>query len=206
MVQQASRQRALILNLLSQHGTMRSSRLKSDGVHAVALSRLVSGGDVVRTSRGVYQIAGHQPGPPHGLADMAVRFPGGIVCLVSALQFHGITLQNPREFWLAIANSARKPAVNQPPVRIVRFSAAALAAGVDEHLIDGVPVKIFGPAKTVVDCFRFRRTVGLDVCLEALRLTLESRKATPAEIASLAKRLRIWSVMRPYLESAADAA
>ena len=130
--------------------------------------------------------------------------PKGVVCLISALSYHEITLQSPRSVWVAIGEKDRKPKVTHLTVRFLHFSDTALKTGVETVWIDGVPVKIFGSvAKTIVDCFRYRRAVGLDVALEALRIAVRARKVTPDQIAMLAKSLRIWSVIRPYLESIA---
>ena len=137
----------------------------------------------------------------HVFAEVVKRVPKGIICLISALQFHEITLQLPHSVWIAVGSKDRKPAIEYPPIRVVRFGEKALMMGVKTHKIDSVPVRIFGPAKTIVDCFRFRGTVGLNVALEALRMGWRSHKAKPDDIVKYAQALRIWSVVRPYLES-----
>jgi len=180
---------------------MRLSDLKGQGVNPATLSRLIDQGVLQRPSRGLYELAGADIEASHSLAEIAKRVPKGIICLISALQFHEITLQLPRSVWIAVGSKDRKPAIEYPPIRIVRFGEKALTMGVEIHKIDSVPVRIFGPAKTIVDCFRFRSTVGLDVALEALRMGWRSRKAKPDDIAKYAQALRIWSVVRPYLES-----
>ena len=195
--------RDLVLQLLGRQGIMRLSDLKAEGVHAQTISRLVAEGTVIRTSRGLYELANADIGISHSFAEMAKRVPKGVICLISALQFHEITLQAPRSVWVAIGEKDRKPKISHVATKFVRFGGKALSVGVKTYAIDFVPVRIFDPAKTVVDCFRYRRTVGLDVALEALRLALSERKTTPGEIADYARQLRIWSVMRPYLESVA---
>jgi len=194
-------QRERALELLDRHGIMRLSELVSHGVHPPTLARLVEEGVVARPGRGLYERANTEVELAHGLAEMAKRVPRGVICLISALQFHEITLQVPRSVWMAIGTKDRKPRIDHPATRFVRFGKHALKAGVQTHIIDSVAVRIFDPAKTVVDCFRFRNTVGLDVALEGLRMALRSRKATPDAIAGQARDLRIWSVLRPYLES-----
>ena len=196
-------QRDRVLQLLGRQGIMRLSDLKAEGVHAQTISRLVAEGTVIRTSRGLYELANADIGISHSFAEMAKRVPKGVICLISALQFHEITLQAPRSVWVAIGEKDRKPKISHVATKFVRFGGKALSVGVKTYVIDFVPVRIFDPAKTVVDCFRYRRTVGLDVALEALRLALSERKTTPGEIADYARQLRIWSVMRPYLESVA---
>ena len=196
-------QREQTLDLLQRHGVMRLSELRVHGIHPPTLSRLVEEGLVVRSSRGLYQLTDAEFEFHSGLAEMAKRVPKGVICLISALQYHEITLQEPRMVWMAIGEKDRKPKIDYPPARFVRFGAKALSAGVQLHRIQGVPVKIFDPAKTVVDCFRYRNTIGLDVALEGLRMALRSKKATPDAIAGYAGELRVWSVVRPYLESMA---
>lgn len=197
-----SHQRGHALRLLAARGIMRLAELRGEGVGAPTVSRLVEAGLIVRTSRGLYELPGAEIGAAHSLAEMAKRVPRGVICLVSALQFHEITVQSPRSVWVAIGNKDRRPKVAHVSAHFLRFGAEALTRGVEVHSIDGVDVKIFDAAKTVVDCFRFRRRVGLDVALEALRLALHTGKARPDAIAEHAKALRIWSVLRPYLESA----
>ena len=189
------------VNLLEQHGIMRLSDLKSHGVNPATLSRLVEKGVLHRPSRGLYELVDADIEISHSFVEVAKRVPKAVICLISALQFHDITLQLSRSVWIAIRSKDRKPAMDYPPIRVVRFGEDALTYGVETHTIDSVPVRIFDPAKSIVDCFRFRNTVGLDVALEALRLGWRSRKAKPDDIAKYAKSLRIWSVMRPYLES-----
>lgn len=194
-------QRDLALGLLARHGILRLSDLKSHGVHPPTLSRLVEEGVLHQPSRGLYEIAGAEVNFNHSFAEVAKRAPKAVICLVSALQFHEITLQNARSVWIAIGSKDRKPAIDYPPTRVMRFGAAGISLGVETHRIDGAPVRIFDPAKSIVDCFRFRNKVGLDVALEALRLGWRSRKASPDKIAAYARKLRIWTVIRPYLES-----
>src|SRR5262249_27569074 len=190
-------------HLLESRGIMRLSELKAHGIHPPTLSRLVQDGTIVRTSRGLYELADAEADIAHSLAEMAKRVPRGVICLISALQFHEITLQEPRSVWMAIGEKDRKPNIADTAARFVRFGSKALTLGVETHIVDFVPVRIFDPAKSVVDCFRYRRTVGMDVTLEALRMALRTRKARPAKIVEYAQKLRIWSIVRPYLESAA---
>lgn len=196
-------QKKTALRLLKRHGIMRLSDLMVQGIYPPTLARLVEQGIVARPSRGLYELANAEVELTHTLAEMAKRVPKGVICLISALQFHQITLQMPSSVWIAIGEKAHKPRVDRPSARFVRFGTKALTSGVKTHVIDAVPVRVFEPAKSVVDCFRYRRLVGLDVALEALRMALRSRKATPDAIARHAHALRIWSVLRPYLESAA---
>lgn len=194
-------QRDLAVSLIERHGIMRLSDLKDCGVNPATLARLVEEGVLYRPSRGLYELAGVDIEISHSLAEVAKRVPKAVICLISALQFHEITLQLPRSVWIAVGSKDRKPTIDYPPIHVVRFGEKALTLGVETQTIDSVPVRIFDPAKSIVDCFRFRSAVGLDVALEALRMGWRSRKAKPDDIARYAQALRIWSVVRPYLES-----
>ena len=137
----------------------------------------------------------------HSLTEVARRVPNGVICLLSALQFHNIGTQLPHEVWLAIPPKARRPKGLPVKIHIVHFSGAAFTEGSKEHAIENVQVRIYHPAKTVADCFKYRNKVGLDVALEALRECWRGRKATMDEICKYAKVCRVGNVMRPYLES-----
>lgn len=141
------------------------------------------------------------PSEHHTLAEVAKRVPKGIVCLLTALRFHSIGTQHPREVWLAVDRRAAIPRIDFTPVRIMRISGAALTAGIDEHDIEGVDVRITGPARTVVDCFKFRNKIGIDVAVEALREYRRLRKGTVDELWQQADRLRMTRVMRPYWDA-----
>ena len=167
------------------------------------LQRLVAAGTVEKVGPGLYRLAGAEPGEFETLAMVASAVPAAIVCLLSALRFHGIGTQAPHEVWLALDRKARKPARLPARVRIVRFSGAMLTYGVETHPILGVSVRVTSPARTVVDCFRYRNKLGLDVALEALRDALRSRRATVDEITRAAEVCRARTVMRTYLESLA---
>ncbi len=187
--------------LLKVHGPMRGIELSDAGIHPETLARMLKDQTLIRVTRGLYQLADAEVTAPHNLAEVAKLVPKGVICLVSALQFHELTLQMPGRIWLAIGQKARKPRFDYPPTRVVRFGPRALSLGVQTHTVDGVSVPIFDPAKTVVDCFRFRQHVGLDVALEGLHNVVRSGKARPARIVDYARDTRIWSVLRPYLET-----
>jgi predicted transcriptional regulator of viral defense system len=180
---------------------VRPRDLNRQGIPRIYLTRLHRDGLLDRPSRGVYVLPDHEPTEHHSLAEACKRVPNGVVCLLSALRFHGLTTQAPFEVWLAIDRKARPPRVSQPPLRIVRFSSQALTQSVQTHEVEGVPVRITTPARTVVDCFAYRNKVGLDVALEALRDCWRQKKATMDELHHAALARRMANVMRPYLES-----
>jgi predicted transcriptional regulator of viral defense system len=175
--------------------------LEGIGISYSDLQRSVAAGNVEKVGKGLYRLANTRPDERETIAMIASAVPAGIVCLLSALRFHGIGTQAPHEVWLALDRKARKPVRLPARVRLFRFSGAMLAYGVQEHQILGVPVRITSPARTVVDCFRYRRKIGLDVALEALRETLHARKATVDEIMRAAEVCRAETVVRTYLEA-----
>ncbi|MFC6448449.1 type IV toxin-antitoxin system AbiEi family antitoxin domain-containing protein [Shinella zoogloeoides] len=137
----------------------------------------------------------------HSLAEIAKRVPKAVVCLVSALAFHGLTDQLPRHVWLAIGRKDWAPKPDGTPIRIVRFTESLLNESVETHVIEGVPVKVFEIAKTIADCFRYRSKIGLSVAIEGLQEALRQRKTTPSEIANQAERGGVGTVIRPYIEA-----
>ena len=191
---------AEIVRLVRKAGILRPRDLHAHGIPRLYLGIAVDQGAIMRVGRGLYVARGARPTEHHSLAQASKRVPKGVVCLLSALRFHNLTTQSPFEVWLAIGEKARLPKLDNPPLRVVRFSRETLAYGVQEHSIDGVVVRVFSPAKTVADCFRYRNKIGLDVALEALRECKRRRRATTDDIWKAAKACRVANVMRPYLE------
>lgn len=173
--------------------------LAKQGIHRQELTRLVAQGRIVRVARGLYRQAAQMITEHHGLAVAAVAVPKGVICLLSALQFHGVGTQVPSEVWIALDRRAWRPVRRRPPLRIIRFSGAALTEGVESHLVEGRTVKVYSVAKTLADCFKFRNKIGLDVALEALREAWQARRFTMEELDRHAVICRVQRVMRPYL-------
>jgi len=194
-------QRAQVIELLRSQGMMRLSEFKVNGITAATIGRMVRGGDVIRLARGLYQLPDAPLGANHSLAEAAKRVPKGVVCLVSALSYHELTDQLPHAVWMAIGTRDWMPKEGEPRMRIVRFTDALLTDEVLTVPIENVPVKVFGVAKTIADCFRHRRKVGQTVALEGLQEALRQRKASPAEIARHAERGGVATVVRPYIEA-----
>lgn len=167
------------------------------------LLRLVAAGEVEKIGRGVYRLAAAEPTEFETLAMVCSAVPGGIVCLLSALRLHGIGTQAPHEVWLGLDRKARKPSRLPARVRFVRSSGAMRSYGILTRPILGVPVRVTSPARTVVDCFRYRKKLGLDVAIEALRDAVRSRAASVDEIVRAAEVCRARTVIRPYLEALA---
>lgn len=182
-------------------GTLRTRDAAERGIHYSTLYGMRDAGLVEQLSRGVYRLAGLQSPSKYDVVAVAERVPGAVLCLVSALDFHEIGTQIPSAVSIAIGKKDWHPQFSYPRVRVYRMSGEALTSGVEEHVIGGTTVKVFNPAKTVADCFKFRNKIGLDVALEALRETVRSRKATRDEIMEYAETDRVSRVVRPYLEA-----
>jgi predicted transcriptional regulator of viral defense system len=192
---------ASLIAIAKKRGLVRPRDLASHRIPRVYLRRLVEKGILQRVGRGLYMFHGQEVTEHHALAEAAKRVPRGVVCLLSALQFHGMTTQSPFEVWLAIDPRARNPRSDYPPLRIVRMSERARTAGIMERRIEGVPVQVYEPAKTVADCFKYRNKIGLDVAIEALRSFLRGRRGTVDDLTRFAMICRVWNVMRSYLEA-----
>lgn len=190
-----------ILGLAAQHGLIRPCDLDAQGLPRVALTRLVRQGLLARVGRGLYAMP-DRPVSEHGtLAEIARKHPQAIVCLLSALRVHDLTTQSPFEVWIAIPNKARAPKVDYPPLRIVRLSGSLLSDGIEDHVVDGVSVRVTSVARTVADCFKFRNKIGLDVAMEALQEAWRAKRVSMDELWRYATLCRVANVMRPYMES-----
>lgn len=190
-----------VLRLARARTLLRARDLTQQGLPTIALTRLVQAGKLERVARGLYSLPGAEMSEHRSLAEVSARAPKGVVCLLSALRVHEIGTQAPHEVWIAIPPHMVSPRLDQPAIRVVRMSEAALTDGVDRLKIDGVEVPVFSAARTVVDCFRFRNKIGLDVALEALKDARTHNKASSDDIWRFAKVCRVANVMRPYLES-----
>jgi predicted transcriptional regulator of viral defense system len=161
---------------------------------------MVKRGLLVKHGRGLYGLRDAEVTEHHSLAQGGKRIPHGVICLLSALRYHGLTTQTPFEVWIALDRAARSPRLGEPKLRVVRFSGAAMKSGIEEKTIEGVAVRIYGVAKTVADCFKYRNKIGTDVATEALRHAWREKRCTMDEFRRFAKVCRVSNVMRPYLE------
>jgi predicted transcriptional regulator of viral defense system len=195
------------LDLLKARGMLRLKDFIAENIEPETLARLVRDKKIVRPARGLYQLPDVQIDAAHTLMEAAALVPKGIICLVSALQFHTLTLQMPSTVWMAIERTAWKPTISYPPIRFVRFSGWALTDGVERYPIQSRKIPITNPARTIVDCFRYRNKIGIDIAMEGLREGVRHRKCTPDQLWQYAKKAQVWTVMRPYVEAVvADAA
>jgi predicted transcriptional regulator of viral defense system len=191
----------LVARMVRKAGVFRPRELDRVAIPREYLRQAKDRGLVRRVGRGLYVADGSRVTQHHTLVEAAKRVPHGVICLLSALRFHGLTTQSPREVWIAIAHNARRPQADYPLMRVVHFSGKALSYGIEGKKLEGVAVRVFGPAKTVADCFKYRNKIGLDIALEALRDCYRQRKATMDELFMAAKVCRVARVIQPYLES-----
>ena len=194
-----STQRSQALVMLKRRGMTRLAEFNGAGITGTTVSRMERAGEVVRLARGLYQLPDAALDAQQSLAGVARLVPKGVICLASALAFHGLTDQMPPKVWIAIGRKDWRPRFNYPPIRIARFSDELLGRGIERKKIAGTPVPVFAVAKTVADLFRYRRTVGDALAVEGLRQALRRRKATPAEIAREAEAAGVWATMEPYV-------
>ena len=182
-------------------GQLRMSEAVRHGITPYTLYTLRDRGIVELVSRGVYRRADLPPLSDPDLVTVGLRYPDAVVCLVSALAYHGITTQIPHEVSVAVTQTSRLPSLDYPPVRAHRFSKASYSAGIETHRIDGAKVKIYNRDKTVADCFKFRNRIGMDIVLEALRLHRERNGLDLGALLGYARACRVEKVMWPYLEA-----
>jgi len=192
-----------VLKIVHEKGMLRPRDLDRYGIPRVYLSRLCERGLLQRINRGLYILPDAVQTEHHTQAEACKLIPNGVLCLLSALRFHKITTQAPFEIWMALKGTAWHPRIERPRIRFVRFSGPAFDAGIEQRKIEGISVKIYNPAKTVADCFKYRNKIGLDVALEALRECRRERKCTNDELWEYAKVCRVARIMKPYLEAIA---
>ena len=190
-----------VLDLASQKGLLRASDLDAIDAPRVVLTRLTAAGLLDKVGRGLYRLPSHPGSEDEGLAAVATKVPQAVFCLLTALQFHELTTQLPRQIWIAMPRGSHAPRIDHPPIKLVQFTGDAYTAGIEEVERDGVKLRVYGVAKTVADCFKHRNKVGLDVALEALKDARARRSASVDDLWRFAKVCRVANVMRPYLES-----
>ena len=192
-----------VLNLVGQKGILRSSDLESIGTPRVVLTRMTSAGLLERTDRGIYRLPGHQGSEHESLLTVATKVPQAVFCLLTALQFHELTTQLPRQVWIAMPRGSHVPRIDYPPIKMVQVTGDAYSEGIELVERDQVKIKVYCVAKTIADCFKHRNKIGLDVALEALKDARAQRKVSSDDLWRYAKVCRVANVMRPYLEALA---
>lgn len=190
----------LARKVIRKHGIARSRELEAAGLARSQLARLLADGSLMRVARGLYALPERSPDANESLIVVARRAPKAIFCLLTALRFHELTTQAPFEVWIAIGPKDRVPRLDWPQLRVVRFSGASQEAGIETHVVDGVPMRVTGVARTVADCFKYRNKFGLDVAMESLREAWNERRTSMDELWRYAQVARVHNVMRPYME------
>ena len=190
------------VGIFKKHGgILRTAQALRAGIHPGTLYALRDCGTLEVVSRGVYRLADSPPLGNPDLVTVASRVPGGVLCLISALAFHELTTQIPHQVHVALPRGAEEPRLDHPPIRTYRFTGEAFTEGVESHKLDGVIVRVYGPEKTLADCFKFRNKVGLDTAVEALRFYRERKRVKVDELMRYAAICRVKKIIRPYLEA-----
>ncbi len=194
--------RAQLQTLFRRHGgQLRLSEALARGYSRYQFYQLREDGLIESVSRGLYRLADLPPIENPDLVAAATRFPSAVLCLISALDWHGITTQIPHQVHLAVARGARLPMLDYPPVAGYRFSGRAFSAGIEQVDVDGITLNVYNPEKTLADCFKFRNRIGMDVVLEALELYRTRKTFLPGKLMEYARICRVANVMAPYLEA-----
>lgn len=198
--QQTAQKKAMLI--FKEHsGTLRTGEALRAGIHPRVLYSLRDQGRIEQVSRGVYRLSDLPPISNPDLVSVALRVPKAVICLISALSFHHLTTQVPHEVAIALERGTESPRIDFPPVSIHRFTKEAYYAGIEKHEIDGVKILVYGPEKTIADCFKFRNKLGLDVVLEALKLYKERGRFNTEELMRYGRICRVAKIMQPYLEA-----
>ena len=190
-----------ILDLLSRKGMLRPSDLDAINAPRVVLTRMTASGQLERVGRGVYRLPNSQSSEHESLATIATKVPQAVFCLLTALQFHELTTQLPRQVWIAMPRGSHVPKIDYPPIKMVQFAGEAYYEGIEVLKRDQVKLRVYCVAKTVADCFKHRNKIGLDVALEALKDARAQGKASADDLWRYAKVCRVANVMRPYMEA-----
>ena len=190
------------VSIFKEHGgILRTAQAIHAGIHPATLYTMRNSGSLEMISRGVYRLSGNPPLGNPDLVTVATRVPGGVICLISALAFHGLTTQIPHEVHIALRRGAEEPRLDYPPVRTYRFTGKAFTEGVEIHKLDGTSVRIYNPEKTLADCFKFRNRIGLDTAMEAVRFYRQRKNTKVDDLMRYADICRVARIIRPYLEA-----
>lgn len=194
-------QSEIALHLLKHSKILKTEELSGAGVHRETIRRMVKSGKIIKLARGLYSIPDYQPSEYYSLIEAQKIVEQGVVCLLSALSYHGIGTQNPSEVWMAIPRKTRPPKINNSPIRMVKFSGEGYRSGIEKHNIDNNEIRIYTIPKTIADCFKYRNKLGTEVSIEALKDVLLNRRTTVDELLKYAEICRVRQIITPYMES-----
>lgn len=190
-----------LLELAQRKGWLRPSDLDDVGIPRVYLTRLTANGQLEKAGRGLYRLSENVLSEHESLTTIAIKVPQAVFCLLTALQFHELTTQVPRQVWIAMPRGSHVPRIDYPPVKMIQFSGMAYSEGIETYERDQVELRVYCVAKTIADCFKHRNKIGLDVALEALKDARARKKVSADELWHYAKVCRVANIMRPYLEA-----
>lgn len=185
----------------SNGGVVRFSAILKAGFHPDSLNTLEKEKHIEKIARGLYRLANYEVGEHPDLVIASLQAPRGVICLLSALSFHGATIEIPRYVDMAIPRGTHAYRINYPPVRFYRFDPKPWKAGIEEHKIGGYRIRVYGLAKTIADCFKFRNKIGINVAREALKVAVPDKNIKPKEIIQYAKVCRVDNIIKPILEA-----
>ncbi len=182
-------------------GMLKTGEALSAGIHPRTLYEMQRSGILDQLTRGLYRLADLPPLGNPDLVSVSLKVPNGVICLISALAYHEITTQVPHEVYVALERGTEAPRLNHPPLRVFWFSGESFTVGIEKHKIDGVPVRLYSPEKTIADCFKYRNKIGLDITIEALKLYRERKRFKRDDLVKFSQVCRVGKIMRPYLEA-----
>ncbi len=185
----------------SRGGMLKTGEALKAAIHPRTLYEMHRSGILEQLTRGLYRLADLPPLGNPDLVSVSLKIPNGVICLISALAYHENTTQVPHEVYVALGRGTEAPRLGHPPIRIFWFSGQAFTHGIQTHRIDGVPVRIYSPEKTIADCFKYRNKIGLDTAIEALKLYREKKHFKSEELMEFARVCRVEKIIRPYLEA-----
>ena len=191
----------LVLKLAKNKGVIRSLDLKEKGIPRIILTRLKAKGLLEKIGWGLYKLKNANYSEHESLIMIAAKVPQAVFCLLTALQFYGLTTQLPRKVWIAMLQKSHVPKIDYPPIKMVLYSGKAFSSGVESYKKRKVTIRVYSIEKTIVDCFKHRNKIGIDVAIEALKDAKEKQKVSTEKLWKFAKICRVTNVMRPYLES-----
>lgn len=183
------------------NGILRASTAIELGVPQHVIYKMVETGELLREAQGIYRLKESEPIGNPDLVQISLRVPRAVICLISALYFHELTTQIPHQVHIALPRDVKTPRIEYPPIKAFHISKLSYKAGIEEHTLDGVPVKIYSKEKTIADCFKFREKIGINIALEALKDYLKSSRPDIQLVMKYAKVNRVEKVMRPYFEA-----